>query len=262
VEPAAGTGTPRLGVAVTVLPQRTFVERIAGARVQVQVLLPPGANHELYEPGISSLEPLGRCLLWLQVAPELFPFEQAWADKIRAVAPRMRLVDTSAGAARRGDNPHLWLSPRSVRVQARTIARALGEVDPGGQAAYAAGLARFEQELDGLERELSGLLAPLRGKRFVTFHPSWEPFAREYGFELQAIQQEGREPGPHHLDEVILQARAAGARDVFVEPFISSRSASTVAEALGGQMVVLDPLAPDWDENLRRAARAFLEHAR
>ncbi|MBM4320388.1 MAG: cation ABC transporter substrate-binding protein [Deltaproteobacteria bacterium] len=260
-QPAPSTATP-LVVAVTVAPQRYFVERLARGRAAVQVLLPPGANHESYEPTLSFLTALAGARLWFQVGPARFPFEQAWSDKVLAAAPGMKPVDTSIGVALLGANPHIWLSPRRVVLQARTMARVLAEEDPAGRTHYQANLASFERELADLDLALDQQLAPVHGRTLVIFHPSWDYFAADYGFSFLAIEQEGHEPGAAGLEKLIVEARRRGARDVFVEPNIGSRLAGTIAGELGGSVVVIDPLPADWPDGLRRAARTIAGHAR
>lgn len=259
---ATSTGQGKLTVAVTVLPQRWLVQRIAGDRVQVEVLLPPGASPESYEPRMSQLSRLSKARLWVQVGGPGLPFETAWADKIRSVAPDLQPLDTSAGLDLLGDNPHTWLSPRRVALQAKRIAQRLIEFDPSGQAVYSSGRTRVLAEIDALDAELRRVLEPARGRRVLAFHPSWLYFVEDYGLKLVAAQHEGHEPGAHGLGELLEEARAAGLKDVFEQPQIRSHSAATLARSLGGQVRLLDPLAEDWPASLRAAARAFAEHAR
>jgi zinc transport system substrate-binding protein len=44
---------------------------------------------------------------------------------------------------------------------------------------------------------------------------------------------------------------------VFVQPQFDRRLAAQVAEAIGGRVVAIDPLAPDYFANLRRVADAL-----
>ncbi|MGH9463878.1 MAG: metal ABC transporter solute-binding protein, Zn/Mn family, partial [Vicinamibacteria bacterium] len=51
-------------VAVSVLPQSYFVERIAAGRVRVEVMIPPGANPTTFEPSVASLKSLSGAVLY------------------------------------------------------------------------------------------------------------------------------------------------------------------------------------------------------
>ncbi len=153
-----------------------------------------------------------------------------------------------------GLDPHIWLSPGLVKIQAAHIRDGLIAVDPDHRPRYEAGCAAFLEEIDRLDAELRALFAGKEGSRFLVFHPSWGYFARDYGLDQRAIEVEGKEPKPAQLEELIRFARKEGIRVVFVQPQFSTRSAETVARGIEGRVIPVDPLAADWAENLRRTA--------
>ena len=158
-------------------------------------------------------------------------------------------------------DPHIWLDPALVKIQAANIRDGLSRVDPEGSAAYAANTARFIEELDRLDAEIRAILSPIPENRrsFLVFHPSWGYFAKAYGLRQVSIEVEGKEPSPKDMARIITQGREEGVRVIFVQPQFSEKSAQTIARQLGASVVRLDPLAADWDENLRRASRAFVD---
>ena len=50
---------------------------------------------------------------------------------------------------------------------------------------------------------------------------------------------------------------AHGVTVVFVQPQMSARQAQAIAQANGGEVAALDPLAADWAANLENAAKAL-----
>jgi zinc transport system substrate-binding protein len=142
---------------------------------------------------------------------------------------------------------------------AAALAQTLARLDPAHTGRYAANLAGLAAELDALDRELAATLAPLRGRRFLVFHPAWGYFAHAYGLEQVAVERGGKEPGPKALAALADDARRSGIRTVFVQPQFSQRTAETLAAAIGGRVVAVDPLAKDYPASLRAAARALVE---
>jgi zinc transport system substrate-binding protein len=71
------------------------------------------------------------------------------------------------------------------------------------------------------------------------------------------VEVEGKEPKAAQLQSLIRRAREEGVKVVFVQPQFSVKSAEMVAREIGGQVVRVDPLAENWDANLREAARKF-----
>ena len=91
------------------------------------------------------------------------------------------------------------------------------------------------------------------------FHPAFGHFAAAYGLVQVSVETGGHEPGPRHLAEVIERARALGVRSVIVQPQFSRKSAETVAEAIEADIVVLDPLAADYEANFLNIAQTLAD---
>ena len=139
--PTAPDSDPRPLVVVSVEPQRYAVDRIAGDRVRVAVLIPPGASPVTHEPGVAQLKALEQAALFVKVGHPGFPFEAAWLDALLAGAPELPVVDGSAGVASRSGDPHVWLAPRQMEQLAIALEAALERILPDQRAALAANLA-------------------------------------------------------------------------------------------------------------------------
>jgi len=169
-------------------------------------------------------------------------------------------VDSTSGIAlSRDDDPHVWLSPKLVRVQAEHIYRGLVKVDSASREVYERNKEAFLRELDALDEELARVLAPVRGKRFMVLHPAWGYFARDYGLEELPIELEGKEPSARELAALVEAAKANRVEVVFVQPQMNPRAAEVLARQIGARVVTVDPLARDWAANLRTVARTLAE---
>jgi zinc transport system substrate-binding protein len=71
------------------------------------------------------------------------------------------------------------------------------------------------------------------------------------------IEIGGQEPSAAELAELIREAKKEGIRVIFAQPEFSTRDAETIAEEIGGEVLLISPLAPDWLDNLRRVAATF-----
>ncbi|MFC1895563.1 metal ABC transporter solute-binding protein, Zn/Mn family [Thermodesulfobacteriota bacterium] len=154
-------------------------------------------------------------------------------------------------------DPHTWLSPLLAKIQARHIRDALCQVDPDHRRNYEKNHEAFAREIEALDKLIRTLFAGKEGTRFMVFHPAWGYFAHAYGLSQVPVQIEGKEPKPAQLQALISYARRSGIRAVFVQPQFSTKSAESIARAIGGQVVFADPLAEDWAGNLRKQAQQF-----
>jgi len=271
-----------LPVFVSIAPQKYFVQQIGGDRVSVQVMIPPGASPHTYEPRPQQMAALAQARLYLAIG---VPFEAVWLDRLTAANPNLQVVHTDRGipkiamadevhldgltpaeqavpqSAAHGEHggldPHIWLSPPLVRIQARTIRAALEQVDPRGREIYAHNGEMFIATVDRVDEELRKTFAGRQGQAFMVFHPAWGYLAQAYGLRQVPIEIEGKAPKAAQLQALITMARQLGIKAVFVQPQVSDRSARLIAREIGGEVVVADPLALDWPGNMRAVARQF-----
>lgn len=250
----------KLKITVSILPQRSFVERVGGPRVEVNVMVLPGESPATYEPTPAQLRELSEADVYVSIG---VPFEDAWLDRFAAMNDEMMVVDTTQGIERMGDpkapDPHIWLSPALVKVQIETITEALVALDPAHRNAYRANLEAFVEEIDVLDREIRETLDGVEQRRFMVFHPSWGYFARDYGLEMIPIEVGGQEPSAAELSGVIRLAEEKQVKVVFAQPEFSTRAAETIAAEIGGEVILISPLEEAWLSNMRRVAETFAE---
>ena len=149
-----------------------------------------------------------------------------------------------------GLDPHIWLAPALVKLQAGTIKSALQKLDPDNGAVYDQNYHDFVTRVDELDKRLQTILAGKEGMKFMVFHPSWGYFARSYGLEQIAVEIEGKSPKPAHLQELIEMARRVHIDVIFAQPQFSRKSAEVIAREIGAQVVLIDPLGENWFDNM------------
>ena len=265
-----------LPVFVSILPQKYFVERVGGERVQVSVMVSPGRSPETYEPTPQQVAKLAQARLYFRIG---FPFEDRWLVSMRAANPALKLVSCGEGIPllpavntidihgitkdnKRGADPHIWTSPPLVKIMAARIQEALAAVDPAHRHEFKRNYQAFIHDLEQLDQYIHQTLVDITRHRFMVFHPAWRYFASTYGLEEIAIEQAGKEPGAKTLALLMVQARQENIRTIFAQKQFSRSNVETVARAIGVEVVTLDPLAEDYISNLRQVALALAEALR
>jgi zinc transport system substrate-binding protein len=275
-------------VAVSIQPQIWLVERIAGELVEVVALLSPGDSPATYQPTDTQISRVLQASVYFRIG---VPFEEGEWFRAITSSGRIRIADIREGIELRvmeaghdheedpaapspeqpvggvepehehehdhsagGLDPHIWLSPRLLKIQAANIERVLTELYPGQGDTFRANRIALDAELEALDAELREQLAPVRGRAIFLFHPSWGYFADDYGLHQVPIEIDGKEPSDAELTRFQTTARNEGVRVIFIQPQITSRTAEILAEALGAEVGILDPLARDVAANLRAAA--------
>lgn len=253
-----GSNEPQ-NITVSILPQKYFVERIGGDLVNVSVMVQPGESPATYEPKPEQMTALANSVAYISIG---VPFEKAWLEKFQAANPSMKMVDTTQGIDRKatsdgGFDPHIWLSPSLVKIQSKTIYSALAELDPDNEGVYKANLDAFISDIDKLDANIRATLEKTESKKFVVFHPAWGYFAQDYGLEMIPVEVGGQEPSAQELAALIEQAKAENIKVVFAQPEFSQEDAETIAQEIGGEVILIGPLNPDWLNNLNKVAETF-----
>jgi zinc transport system substrate-binding protein len=259
----AKTSAGEISAFVSILPQAYFVERIGGNYVNVTVLVGPGQSPATYEPTPKQMARLGRSQLYFRIGT---PFERGFIDKISRTFTNLTIVDTRKGVTLRYfkqsqglevPDPHIWLDPKRVKIQAETISQALKEKDPAHADEFEKNLKAFQTDLDSVDAKIAGILAPLKGRKLYVFHPAFGYFAESYGLTQIAVEIEGKEPSPKQLSRLINKAKREGIRVIFVQPQYATKEARTVARAISGAVVPINPLPRDYLKNLEDMANSI-----
>jgi zinc transport system substrate-binding protein len=270
-------------VAVSILPQSYFVNRIAGDRVKVMTIVGPGQSPHSYEPTPRQMSDLSKAALWFTIGVD---FEHALVPKIHSLYPALKLVDTTSKIVRRtieahhdeeeaehhheegedhdeeGPDPHTWLGRATVKLQAEEIRAALAALDPAGAAVYRQNYEAFVADIDRVFDGLAKELAPLRGTPVFVYHPAFGYFLDEFGIIQKAVETGGKEPTQKGLAELAAQAKEEEAKAIFVQAQFPTAAAKTLAASIGGVVIPLDALAPDWLANITRMGEALKKAAR
>jgi len=261
-----GVASPPLQVFVSVLPQQGLVEAVAGEYASVNVLVGPGQSPETYELTPRQLVSLNRADIYLRIG---MPFEEVWLPKIRATYPQLRVIDLRDGLEMisAGDghtvgheiDPHVWTDPVRLRYLLSRIRDVLSEFTPVYQEVFHENALHLDTQLEQLDLQLQRQFSRLKTKEFLVLHPAWGYFAQRYGLKQLAIEQEGKEATSQYLANMISRLRETGLNKIFVQPQSNQKQAKIIASGIDAQLVVVDPLAKDMIQSLKRFAGHILD---
>jgi zinc transport system substrate-binding protein len=258
----------KAGITVSILPQKYFVERIAGDRFDIHVITPPGASPETYEPVPHQMKTLAESALYF--ANGYLMFEDHLVDKLgNEIAAKMinlsqgidliagDIVDHGDHVHLYGIDPHYWLAPNEVRIQAETILDAIKALDPDNSTEYEANFQEFIDDIDALDNHTRSLIAESKIRTFLIYHPAFAYFAREYDLNQVALEVDGKEPTVSHTKFIADLARQEGINTILIQSQFNKAAAEVVANEINGNVELLDPLPEDWLENMYAIAHTF-----
>ena len=238
-----------IDVFVSIAPQKYLVKRIGADRVNVGVMLKPGHSPETYDPTPRQIVMLSKARIYFLIG---VPFENKWKEKFRLQNQAMHLVDTCQKCPVLDQDPHTWTSPINAKLIAEQIRDALVAEDRHHEGMYESNYRDLAAELDRLDNEIESMLKNRRTDYFIVSHDAWSYYARRYKLKQLALESKGREKGPRGITQLVERARQENIRVLFIQKQHPAASAYTLAAELGARVVVIDPLAENYIDNLRR----------
>jgi ABC-type Zn uptake system ZnuABC Zn-binding protein ZnuA len=229
-----------------------FARQVAGGRIEVRSLVPPGVEPHGYEPTPQDVAAVARARMLIVNGAGLESFLARLLVNVGGSTP---VVEASAGltsrTAREGEmvegggistgsstepDPHFWLDPQMAVRYVENIRDGFTHLDPAGAAVYKANADAYIAKL----RELDAWIAahvqgiPRADRKLVTNHESLGYFADRYGFRIigTVIPSVSTDAAPtaRELARLVDALKAAGARAIFLEIGGNPQLARQVAE--------------------------------
>jgi len=248
----------RINVLTTILPYAGIIENIGRNKVNVIVLVPPGAEPHTYEPKPLQLKEVSKSIIYFKVGSNI-EFESLYLSKISKLNKNMKIFDTSKGIKILKEDPHIWVSLKNLKIIAKNILEGLCEVDKKNEKFYRENFEKYVKNLDQIDKEIEDKLKDKRGKKFIVFHPAFGYFANDYGLIQIPIQLGHAEPGPKDIERLIKTAKENKIKIVITEPEFSPKTASIIAKEIKGKVISVDPLSRDIIETIKKLEEAMSE---
>jgi zinc/manganese transport system substrate-binding protein len=140
-------------------------------------------------------------------------------------------------------NPHYWLDPANGRQIAQAIRDKFSALAPADKATFEARFTDFSTRLAAAEKRWDATMAPLKGRKLVTYHNSWPNFMQRFGLNVMGYVEPkpGIPPPPQHIITLIGDMKAQGVKVIVVEPYFDKKTPQSIASQVGGVVMELAP---------------------
>lgn len=263
----------KTNIIVSILPQKTFVDKIGGDKVHTVVMVEAGASPHNYEPKPSQMKEVTEADLYLSIGVE---FEKVWLEKFKNQNKDLLVADTSKDINKsamkshkhekhhnckhevKSKDPHIWVDPINVKQIAQNIFETLSVIDKNNTEYYKENLTAYLKELDSLDIQIKHILKETpKNSTFMVFHPAWGYFAKRYELTQLAVEVDGKEPKMKALVGIIKKAKEEKVHAIFTQPEFSDKASQNIANNLNIEVIKASPLAENWSENLKNLAQAI-----
>ena len=255
---AAPSAQAKLIVVATTPDLASVAKEIGGDKIELTTLARPTEDPHFVDAKPSFIVKLNKADVLIHGGADL---EVGWLPKLIEQARNAQIVSAAKGEVRccegvrmlevpdqldrsKGDihaagNPHFMVDPENAKIVAHHIADAFAKLDGANQAFYLTNSAKFMAALETKLREWQAQLAPFKGQQIVAYHNSWTYFAQRFGLKIELFLEPkpGIPPSPSHLADVIAKMKERQARVIIVDPYLSRKTAETVARSTGATVV-------------------------
>ena len=165
-----------------------------------------------------------------------------------------------AGHQHGGIDPHVWLSPINAKIIAKNIEKALSESYPAQADGFKRNLGIFLEELDSLHQHILSEMAGVSSRSFFIYHPALTYFARDYQLEQFPLELGGKTPSPSHLKSLVDLGREKKISVVFLQMQFDQKNAEVLAREIDAEIVQINPLDPNWMDQMLFITRKLKEN--
>lgn len=261
-------------ITVSIAPFKYFVEAIAGSDFSVNVMVPAGSDPHIYEPFPEQINNLRKSVGY--ISNGYMGFEMNWLERFYETNRQMKKlslgdnIDPIAGEHQHegehleGADPHYWVSPVCATVMAKDVKDFLIQLNPSERVKYETNYKLLLVKIQDMDKKARELFGSVQQKSVMIYHPNLAYLARDYNLTEIPVEYEGKEPSPSHLRELIDLARRENLKTVFIQKEYDTKNAKAIADEIGAELKIIDPLSGDWltstDEIIDALYRSMIQN--
>ena len=262
--PGRAEAAGKKSVIVSFYPLFIHAVNVAGDKMNMDILLPPGVGVHDFNCKPSDIKKIAAADLLIVNGAGLDNFALKIAENYRQSG--LKTADASygvelisaaggeicaghdhAGHAHEGNaaliDPHTWLSPKNAVIQVNNIAAALSGIDPENASYYRTNADTYIKMLEEIDKTAVRKLSPFKGLKFIVFHGSFAYFARDYGLVQDSIADAfGNAPKPSKIKEIYDIIKKENIKFLVTEPGFRNKEITALREQYALETIELDPM--------------------
>lgn len=250
----------KLKVYASVYPVYDFANKIAGDKMDVELVVPQGVEPHDWEPDTDVIKNLESADIFVYNGAGL----ESWTDKVLGSIDNKNIVTVEASKgvdilksdhsdeednhedehSHGGLDPHVWLSPINAKKELENIKNSFIEVDPENKDYYEKNYEEYSKKFDELDQKYREELSELKENKIVVSHEAYGYLFKEYGLEqigIQGVNAE-TEPDAKKMAEIIDFIRENNVNTIFTEELIDPKVSDVIASETGAEIKVLSPV--------------------
>ena len=240
----------KIKISVSIPPLYFFVDKIAGDRAEISIIVPDNKNAETYEPDFKSIQTITESDMFIGIG---MPFEKIWLPKIlksNNIANTTKTVMLQDMLKQPASNTesHLWLSINNAKKITHIIANTLANYDTKYADFYLNNAKKLISSLQILQVKLKPIVESMPHKDFIVYHPIFDSLDIEFGLKEHALEKHGKKYGIKDILELAELGKKLQIKRIFTQGY--NKDIMALAKSIDAQVITIDPLSKDYIKNL------------
>ncbi len=243
-------------IVTSIFPIYDIIKNIVPDEVDVIYAVPVGANPHSFEPTPSLIQKLQNSQVFVGVHPHL----DGWIESL--VSKKSRILYLShflEGEDDHGhdhhhnhhheiDNPHLWLSLKTMKEILPQLSAALSGWFENSEKVIRQKSVSYIEKIDSVDQEIQKQFHNIQNPSFIQWHSAWNDFAGDYGLSIigTLTQGHGDNPSIGEFQHLIEDAKKMNVQTIVIGLHVEDTSIKSLKDAIDGSVLRLDTLGdPD-----------------
>lgn len=259
----------KLKVVATLFPQYDFARQIAGDRIELTLLLPPGVESHSYDPTPADILTVSECDAFIYTGKDMEP----WAERILSGSSvKATAIDVSEGIElesadheedlndshdHHGEpDPHIWLNPLNAVAMVENILDGLKKLDPENAQLYERNAENYKRQLITLDSDFQKAVENSAHKTLVfggrfAFYYMMERYGIDYRTAYDSCSNEA-EPSVARIAQLIEFMEENHTPVIYHEEMVDPKVARSMATQVGAQLLELHSVHNITDEQRKK----------
>ncbi|MGM0378619.1 MAG: metal ABC transporter solute-binding protein, Zn/Mn family [Bacillota bacterium] len=244
-------------VAVSIIPQRTFLKNIVKDELEILTLIPSGSSPASYQPSPKTLEKLENSSIYFSIG---VPTEKANIIPFIKDNENLKIVDLAKRVDekyepnyldndKKARDPHIWLSVKRAIVIVDEMKNELIKKYPEKETVFTKNANEYINKLKNLDEYITNKSNKLESNSFIIFHPSYGYYSNEYNLNMVPLEIGGKKASIKRLQKIINFAKEKNINTFFYQEEMSKKQIDLISKELDGKVVKLKPLGKDYIQN-------------
>ena len=250
----------KINIVATIFPEYDFARAIAKDKVNLSMLMPPGASIHSFDPSPADIKNIQNADIFIYIGGE----SDEWASNIlesfdttkMKIVKLLDYVNKEEEEIKEGMeeekheehelsyDEHIWTSPKNALRLIEVIRDAIIEKDPENREFYTENAQSYQDELKDISNEIQNIVSDAKHKKIIVADKfPFLYFVNHYGLDYEAAFpgcSDQADAGAKTIAHLVNSVKTEGISYIYHVELSNKNVAEAISEQTGAEMLLLN----------------------